>query len=573
MSVTNEHIAYLFRRLADLLELDGENPFAIRAYRNAAESVEGHAHQMADLVKAGEDLTAIPGIGKDLAAKIKELLETGEFQKLHEAEERVPPELLDVLRVPGLGAKRTITLYKELGVRNLEDLRQAADGGKIAGLSGFGKKTQEKILAALDSVDTSDHRFPLVVAERHADTLVEFLKDAPGVEQVTTAGSFRRRKETVGDLDILVSAEDGTAVMDRFVTHPDVREVVSKGETRSTVMLFNGLQVDLRVVPKESYGAALHYFTGSKEHNVAVRTRGVKMGLKINEYGVYKDDEHIAGATEEEVYKAVGLTYVEPELRENRGEIEAAEKGELPVLVQIGDIKGDLHTHSTATDGRNSILEMAAAAKKAGLKYMAVTDHTKRLAMVGGLDEKRLAEQIEEINRLNEELDDFVILKGSEVDILDDGRLDLDDGILRELDVCICSIHQGFHLSREKQTARVLKAMDNPHFNILAHPTGRLLGDRAPYEIDLEQIMRAAVERGCFLEASARPERLDLNGPHCRAAKEMGLKVVINTDSHGIEGFANLRYGVEQARRGGLTVEDVLNTHALEDLRVFLRRS
>jgi DNA polymerase (family 10) len=306
---------------------------------------------------------------------------------------------------------------------------------------------------------------------------------------------------------------------------------------------------------------------------VAVRTRAVKMGLKINEYGVYKGSKQVAGATEEEVYAAVGLRYIEPELRENRGEIAAAQDGTLPKLVETHDIKGDLHTHSTATDGRNSILEMARAARKAGLSYMAVTDHTKRLAMVGGLDEKRLAEQIEEIERINETLEDFIVLKGSEVDILDDGRLDLDDGILRELDLCICSIHQGFHLSREKQTERVLRAMDNRHFNILAHPTGRLLGDRAPYEIDLERIMRAAVDRGCFLEASARPERLDLNGPHCRAAKEMGLKVAINTDSHSIEGLGNLHYGVEQARRGGLTADDVLNTRDHKTLKALLKRS
>jgi DNA polymerase (family 10) len=386
------------------------------------------------------------------------------------------------------------------------------------------------------------------------------------------AGSYRRRKETVGDLDILATCKKGSKVMDSFVEYEDVEKVLSKGKTRSSVVLRSGIQVDLRVVPQVSYGAALHYFTGSKEHNIAVRKMGVKKNLKINEYGVFRGEKRIAGKTEKEVYKQVALAYIEPELRENRGEIEAAKKGQLPPLIKLKDIRGDLHTHTKSTDGRYKLEDMAKAAEKRGYEYFAVTDHSKHVTVAKGLNAERLARQIEEIDRLNQKMKGIRILKSIEVDILEDGSLDLPDSVLKELDLVTASVHYKFNLSQEKQTERIIKAMDNPLVNIFCHPTGRLINERRPYEVNIERLLEAAQERGCFLELNAHPDRLDLNDAHCKLAKDMGVKVAISTDAHSIDDLDLMRFGISQARRGWLEAEDVLNTRRWEELKKLLKR-
>ncbi|MEJ2637689.1 MAG: DNA polymerase/3'-5' exonuclease PolX, partial [Calditrichia bacterium] len=402
--------------------------------------------------------------------------------------------------------------------------------------------------------------------------LVEQLKNVKGVKKVEVAGSYRRQKETVGDIDILVTCKKGAQVMDSFVKYDDVEQVVSKGKTRSTVILRTGLQVDLRVVPQVSFGAAMHYFTGSKAHNIAIRKMGVKENLKINEYGVFKNEKRIAGRTEEEVYKQVGLPYIEPELREMRGEIEAAQKHKLPHLVQLKNIRGDLQSHTKASDGKLSLEEMADAAREKGYDYLAITDHSKHVTVANGLDEKRLAESIEQIDKLTGKLNGFRLLKSVEVDILSDGKLDLSDDILKELDIVICSVHYNFNLSRDEQTQRVLRAMDNPYFNIFAHPTGRLIGEREPYEIDLEKVMESAKNKNCFLEINAQPDRLDLSDNYIKMAKDMGVKLAISTDAHSKSDLDNMRFGVSQARRGWLEPDDVLNTRKWEDLKKLITR-
>jgi DNA polymerase (family 10) len=411
-----------------------------------------------------------------------------------------------------------------------------------------------------------------MVAEQIAGPLLEYLKAAKGVKQAVIAGSYRRRKDTVGDLDILVTAKRGSEVMKRFAAYDEVGEVVSQGTTRSTVILRSGLQVDLRVVPEASYGAALHYFTGSKDHNIAIRTLAVKKGLKVNEYGVFKGEERIAGKTEKEVYALFDLPFIPPELRENHGEIEAARKKRLPKLIALDDIRGDLHAHTKATDGRYTAEEMALAAKARGYDYLAICDHSKHVTIAKGLDAKRLAKQIDEIDRLNEKLKGVRLLKSTEVDILDDGTLDLPDSILKELDLRVCAIHYQFGLSAEKQTERIIRAMDNRYFNILAHPTGRLMGEREAYAVDMQKLMEAALERGCFLEVNAQPERMDLSDMHCRMAKDMGLKLAISTDAHTTANLDFMRFGIDQARRGWLEADDVLNTRSWKELTKLLAR-
>jgi DNA polymerase (family 10) len=572
--VHNRDIAEIFNKVADLLDIAGSNPFRIRAYRNAARTVEGFGQSISDMVKEEEQLSALPGIGKDLAGKIKEIVETGTLSQLKELESQIPGELSRLMKIEGLGPKRVSLLYKKLDVTSLKKLKEAAKQGKIADLEGFGEKTQQKILEGLQQVEEGEKRIKLVVAEQIAGDLLDYLKDGQGVEAAVVAGSYRRRKETVGDLDILATCKKGADVMDRFTQYEDVSRIVSKGKTRSTAVLRSGLHVDLRVVPQVSYGAALHYFTGSKAHNIAVRKLGVKRNLKINEYGVFKGikERRVAGRTEEEVYAQVDLPYIEPELREDWGEIEAARKGRLPQLVTLDDIRGDLHAHTNQTDGRNTLEEMAKAAQDRGYAYLAITDHSKRVTMAHGLDKKRLSEQIKKIDRLNEKLKDLTVLKGSEVDILKDGSLDLPDDILEELDLTVCSVHYDRKLARKQQTERIIKAMDNPHFHILAHPTGRLIREREPYDVDLEAIMKAAKERGCFLELNAHPDRLDLTDRHSKMAKEIGLKVVVSTDAHRITDLDFMRFGIYQARRGWLEPMDVLNTRDLKQLRKLLKR-
>lgn len=572
MPIHNTEIADIFDRLADLLDIEGENRYRVRAYRNAARVVRDHSQSMAHLLEEGKDLSELPGIGEDLAEKIKTIVETGTLPLLEEVEERHPESLSELMKLPDLGPKRIKALHKELGIKTLEDLEKAANEGKIRELDGFGKKTEQKIKKAIAGRRGEEQRVRLADAQEIAAPLLEYLKEVKGVKDIEIAGSYRRRKETVGDLDILVTCKKGSPVMDRFVDYGEVAEVVSKGETRSTVRLRLGMQVDLRVVPQVCYGAALHYFTGSKAHNIAVRKLGVERDLKINEYGVFKGEERIAGKTEEEVFEQVDLPYIEPELREDRGEIEAAKQGQLPRLVTLDDLRGDLHMHTKATDGNYSLEEMVRNAQEHGYKYIAVTDHSKRVTMAKGLDVKRLREQIKEVDRLNEKLDGITVLKGIEVDILEDGSLDLPDDVLKELDVTVCSVHYNRNLSRKKQTERIIRAMDNPCFKILGHPTGRLINEREPYEVDIERVLEAAKERGCFIELDSQPSRLDLSDTYCKLAKEIGVKVAISTDAHGVSDLDNIRFGVYQARRGWLEPKDVLNTRRLKDLQKLLKR-
>jgi len=573
MPIHNADIATHFEEIADLLEIQGENPFRIRAYRNAARTVGDLGMELTSLVQQGEDLTRLPGIGKDLAAKIGEIIRTGTTAKLKELHKVVPAGVTALLKLPGLGPKRVKLLMEQLGIRTLKQLQRAAQGGKIQQLPGFGEKTELQILQALQAHQREGQRIKLAVASQYAEALLTYLRQTKGVKQAVTAGSYRRARETVGDLDILVTATAHSPVMKRFVDYDEVKKVLSHGETRATVILKSNLQVDLRVVPAESFGAALQYFTGSKAHNIVIRRLGQQRGLKINEYGVFKDDKRLAGDTEESVYSTVGLAYIAPELRENRGEIEAAREHRLPELIELKNLKGDLHCHSKATDGHNTLQEMAEAARKQGLKYLAITDHSRHLTVAKGLNAERLTRQIAEIDRLNADLDGITLLKGIEVDILEDGRLDLPAALLARLDLVVGAVHSQFNLPRKKQTERILRAMESPHFSILAHPSGRLIGEREAYEVDMERLIRVARQRGCFLELNAHPERLDLNDVYCNMAKNEGVLISIASDAHSTLDFANLRFAVGQARRGWLEASDVLNSRPLSKLRPLLRQT
>ncbi|HUX18295.1 MAG TPA: PHP domain-containing protein, partial [Acidithiobacillus sp.] len=452
----------------------------------------------------------------------------------------------------------------------VEQLARAAQEKRIRSIPGFGEKTEARIQKTLLAHLAAVPRFPIAIAAPYAAALVRYLQNIPGVRRVVVAGSFRRSKDTVGDLDILATATADSPVMERFTAYEDVAEVLSQGTTRATVILRNKLQVDLRAVDESAYGAALHYFTGSKAHNIAIRRMGQDMGLKVNEYGLFRGKERIAGDTEESVYATVGLPYIAPELRENRGEIQAAHAGHLPKLVAMGDLRGDLHAHSKASDGHYSVRDMAAAARAAGLEYLAITEHSRHLTVAHGLDPVRLRRQLDEIDALNRGLDGITLLKGIEVDILEGGSLDLPDGILGDLDLVVAAVHYRFDLPRSKQTARILKAMDSPHFTILAHPSGRLIGSREAMDVDMPRIIRHARERGCFLEINAQPERLDLVDIHARMAKEEGVLLAVNSDAHSIHDFDNLHFGLQQARRGWLEKKDVLNTRTLRELRPLL---
>lgn len=573
MPIHNSDITENFNKVADLLEIEGANPFRVRAYRDAARTIGSLSKNVSDLVKEDKPLTDLSGIGEDLAQKIQEIVETGKLGQLEELQKRMPAGLHDLLRIPNLGPKKVKALYRKLDIEDLESLKKAAENQEVRKLEGFGAKTETAILEEIKRKSWSRDRTQWVQAEEIAEALLDYLKKGKGVKEIAVAGSYRRKKETVGDLDILVTCKRGSKIMKRFVDYEDVEQIVSHGKTRSTVILRSGLQVDLRKVPQVGYGAALHYFTGSKAHNIAVRKLGQKKGLKINEYGVYRKDKRIAGKTEKEVFEQVKLAYIEPELREDNGEIEAAAKNRLPDLVTPEDIRGDLHTHTKETDGHHSLEEMVAAARKKDYRYMAITDHSQHVSVAQGLDEKRLAKQIEQIQHLNEKLEDFVILQSIEVDILKDGSMDLPDSILKELDLTVCSVHSDFKLSRDKQTRRILRAMDNPYFNILAHPTGRLINEREPYEVDVEELMKGAKERGCFMELNAFPDRLDLNDVFCKTAKEMGLKIVVSTDAHSTDQLDYMRIGIGQARRGWLEAEDILNTRSLKELKKLLKRS
>ena len=572
MPVHNNEIAAIFDQVADILEIQEANRFRVRAYRNAANTIRDQSRNVADMVDEGEDLSELPGIGDDLAEKIADIVRTGELPLLKDLSEEIPEAVVEATRIPGIGPKRARALFETLGLSSLKDLRKAADDGRIATLRGFGAKTEAKIRAELEKGGFAERRFRLDTADDFATPLLNWIREIHGVEKAEIAGSYRRRKETVGDLDILVAGENGGAIIDRFVEYDEVEDVSSKGTTRSTVTLRSGLQVDLRVVPKTSWGAALHYFTGSKAHNIAARKRAQERGLKLNEYGLFDGKTRVGGTTEEEVFDMIGLPWIDPVLRENRGEIEAAEAGELPDLVCVDDIRGDLHAHTTASDGKNSLREMAEAAKGRGYEYLAITDHSKSQTVAGGLSTDELEAQIDEIDALNEELDGIRLLKSSEVDILEDGRLDFPDSLLKKLDLVVAAVHSKFDLDEERQTERIIRAMDNPLLSIVAHPTGRLIGERRPYPLDMERLMEAAKERGCALELNSIPIRLDLNDVHCRMAAELGVRIAISTDAHSTAGLGNIRFGVDQARRGWLSAADIVNTRSWRKLSRMLRR-
>ena len=571
-SVGNAEIAATLYRLGELLEIEGANPFRVRAYRNAARVVEGHPQDIAAMVARGEDLSELPGIGKDLAGKIGEIVNTGHLALLDQVEKRVPGELAALARLPGLGPKRIKLMYERLRIDSLDKLERAARAGKLRSLPGFGAKTEQKLLNEILRRSTRANRIKLAVAERSAEPLLAWLRDLPGVMQAEIAGSYRRRAETVGDIDILVSARKPAVVIERFVDYDQTGEVLARGSTRAALRLRSGLQVDLRVVGDTSFGAAMQYFTGNKAHNIALRQRARQNGLKVNEYGVFRAKLRIAGKTETEVYAALGLPLIPPELRENRGEIEAALSQRLPRLIALDQIRGDLHVHTDATDGIHSLAEMAAGARALGYDYVAIADHSRRVTVAHGLDSRRLAAQIRAIDALNHRLEGVRVLKSCEVDILEDGRLDLPDKVLAELDLVIGAVHSNFNLARERQTERVIRAMDHSCFTIFAHPSGRLIGERAAYDIDMERVMVEAKARGCFLEVNGHPDRLDLDDRHCLLAKEIGLKLAISTDAHSVAALGDMRHGVDQARRGWLEAKDVINTRSLSALGTLLRR-
>jgi DNA polymerase (family X) len=572
LPVQNIEIARMLNKLADLLEIDGAGAFRVRAYREAAESVENQSRSLTDMVTEGKDLSSLPGIGASMADKIEEIVRTGRLAQLEEQQKKTPETLTDLLNLPGLGPKRVQTIYKKLGIKTIKDLEKAARDKSLRDLPGFGVKLEQEILEKLDLNKGFGKRMLLVEVDPEAERLVDYLRGHKGVVRAEVAGSVRRRKETVGDLDLVAVSKDPEEVMEHFVGYEGTKKILSQGETRSSLLLRSGLQADLRVVDEDSFGAALFYFTGSKAHNLYLKRIGVEKGWKTNEYGVYQGDKKIAGRTEMEFYKIFDLPYIEPELREERGEVQAAREGKLPDLIQLEDLRGDLQMHTTASDGRATLEEMAEAASERGLKYIAITDHSKHIAIVNGMTEEQLLRQIETIDRLNEKLKGLVVLKGVEVDILPNGSLALPDDILRRLDLCVASIHADFNLTKEKQTSRVLKAMDNPFVHGLGHPTGRKIGRREPLNLDMEKLMRAAYERGCFLEINADPHRLDLNDINCKMAKEMGIKLVISTDAHRISELDNLRYGVDTARRGWLEAKDVLNTNSLKAFQKLVKR-
>jgi len=572
MPVHNSEIAAMFDHVADLLEVQDANPFRVRAYRNAADTIRDQSRSVASMVEEGEDLSELPDIGEDLAGKIGEIVRTGNLPLLDELSEDVPEAIVEATRIPGIGPKRARALFEALDLGSIDDLKTAAKEGRIADIEGFGDKTEAKILEELERGDITERRFRLDIAEDFAEPLVAWIREIDGVDRAEIAGSYRRRKETVGDLDILAAGEDGGAIIDRFTEYDEVEEVVSKGKTRSTVRLRSGLNVDLRVIPEASWGAAMHYFTGSKAHNIEGRRRAQDRDLKLNEYGIFDGEKRVAGASEEEVYDAIGLPLIPPVLRENRGEIKAAEKGNLPDLITRDDLKGYLHSHTDASDGKNTLREMAQAAQDLGYEYLAITDHSRSQTQAGGLSEEDLEAQIDEIAGLNEDFDGFRLLAGCEVDILDDGRLDFPDELLEKLDLVVASVHSKFDLDEDAQTRRIIRAMENPCVHIIGHPTGRQIGQRRAFDVDIERLVDAAKDTGCVLELNANPIRLDLKDVHCRMAAEAGVKIAISTDAHSTGGLGNIRYGVDQARRGWLSAADVVNSRGWSDLSRMLRR-
>ncbi len=566
----NSQIADIFDNLADLLDILGENHFKVRAYRNAARSIRALSTSLTEMVDEGFDLAKLAGIGEKIAKKIIEIVKTGKLSKLEDVRKMIPATLRELLSIEGLGPKRIKELYEQLYITDLKTLHEAAASHRIRALHGFGNKIEERILKGVHMLKQEGRRHLYADAEPIANDIKAYLSKASGIQRLQVAGSFRRCEETVGDLDILCSADDASKVVEHFIKYKDMKEVISAGERRSTIVLHSGMQIDLRMIDDNSYGAALHYFTGSKSHVLALRRIALKNAMKINEYGIHRRGKCIAAKDEKEVYAAMGLSYIEPELRENRGEIEAARNNALPKLITRGKIRGDLHMHTRYSDGADTIEGMLAYAKKLGYDYIAITDHDNALAMTKGMDKKRVLEQCEYIDKINAKHHSPYILKGAEVDILEDGTLAMDNDVLGKLDMAIGAIHTKFGLSKKEQTRRMIRAIQNPYIQGMAHPTGRLIDKRNPMDIDFEELCQAIVSEGKFLEINAQPERMDLNDILIKKAKEYGVKFAISTDAHNANQLAYMRYGINQARRGWLETGDVINTFTLNNLMKFL---
>ena len=571
----NKEMARCLNETADLMEIAGEDSFRIRSYRNGASAIESYTERVADILKTpGRKVTGIPGIGKGLAAVLAEILERGSCERRDALLKKYPPAALEFLKIQGLGPKGIAVLFEHFQIASLDELEALCREQKLRGLPRMGAKLEEKVLRSIEQLRRSAGRFLLSFAEQTAREISEHLSGLPGVEKITAAGSVRRGRETVGDVDLLVTGAAPAAVLERFVAYPKVGEVLGRGENKASARIgHEGLQVDVRALPRESYGAALQYFTGSKDHNVALRVRAVKMGFKLSEYGLFRsdDDTLVCSETEEQVYEALGLRWIPPELRENLGEIECAAEDRLPRLVEVADMRGDLHMHTTETDGRATLEEMAAAAKAQGYAYIAITDHSKALAMANGLDEARAVAFAKQVRQLNKKDLGIRIFSGLECDILRDGELDLANDALAELDLVIGSVHSHMNLEPARMTDRLLRALECPSIKIMGHPTGRMLLHREPFQFDFEQVVDKAVSRGVWLEINASPERLDLSPTMLRQAKARGARFTISTDAHHPKHLLNMRYGVTMARRAWLGPEDILNTKPVEQFAQAIR--
>jgi len=563
----NKLVADIFYQIADLLDVNGEIFFKTRAYRKAAQTIETLDEDI-EIVSKEKRLQSIPGIGESLAKKIREIVETDGLEYFEKLKKETPEGVIDLLEILGLGPKKVSALYRNLSILNISDLKEACNKGKLRNLEGFGEITERNILRGITLREKTSGRVLLNVAYEYGNNYLEYLRKCKKIEKISIAGSLRRMKETIGDLDILASSDAPDEVMDHFVKYRDVQRVLLKGSTKTSVLLNDDLQVDLRVVEEKNFGAALQYFTGSKEHNVKMRSIAIKKNLKLNEYGLFdkKTGEYIVGRTEREIYNKLDLAYVEPELRENRGEIETALKGELPDIVKYSDIKGDLHVHSRWSDGTDSIEDIATKAQILGYEYIGIADHSQSLKIARGLTEERIDKKIKEIDSLNKKLSDFRILCGTECDIKSDGSLDYDNRILKKFDFVGIGIHTSFKMNKKEATERIIKGMENKHADFLAHPTCRIIGRREPFELDMGKIFDAAVETDTYLEINSFPDRLDLNDTNAKFAKERGAKFIIGTDSHNVKNLPFMRLGIATARRGWLNKNDILNTNSLKNL-------
>ncbi len=573
MPVYNSEIAEKFRKIADLLEIKGANRFRVRAYRKAARTLTGLSQSVESMVKEEKDLTELSGIGEELSKKIKEIIKTGNISKLTEIQGEIPSGLVNLLDIEGLGPKRVKQLFQELKIDSIKDLKKAIKNKEIRNLEGFGEKTEENIKEALKD-KKEEKRTLLVIAEEVIQPLFNYLKKDPNINQLEVAGSYRRKKETIGDFDILASSEKGKEVIDRFIQFEDVEKIVSQGETRSTIKLRTGMQVDLRVVPDKSYGAALLYFTGSRDHNISLRNLALKKGLKLNEYGIFKkkSKKRIGGQSEKEIYKILNLSFIPPEIREDRGEVQKAKEDKIPNLIKEKDIKGDLHMHTINSDGNSTIEEMVKAARSLKREYIAITDHSGLIPVTRGLKKEEVDDYIKKIKKTDYKFKDIKVLAGCEVDIKKDGSLFFNNEVLKKFDIVLCGVHSHFNLNSKEQTERIIKALQNPYTNILVHPTGRRINKRKSYKVEMDRIVEVAKENNCFLEINSQPSRLDLNDRYAKMTKEMGLKLVINSDSHNPESLKFLKYGTYQARRGWIEKKNIINTLSLVELKEILKK-